>query len=238
MEIDSTTAASALEGAAPRFGSTEYREQFRGQARTRLDGRWYALINLFLLLSIMIGLALSIQHYDVIFWVSLPAYFLIVNGVEYWLHRYPMHRKMTGMLIVYEHVTIHHNFYANEHFFFEEPADFYAAILPHYIFIGLTLVITILGGAVGLLFGADRGLAFAFVAYAYYLIYELLHFSYHTPQSSFVKRIPFLARLSRMHIQHHQTKLMAHYNFNITFPIFDVLLGTLYKEPRGGSRPG
>ena len=30
---------------------------------------------------------------------------------------------------------------------------------------------------------------------------------------------------------------MAHYNFNISYPIADRLLGTLYREERGAAEP-
>lgn len=203
----------------------------------RLNGALYALANFLILIAIIGALVIAIPSYEPYFLLLLPAYFLFVNGIEYTLHRFPMHHKTKGFEVVYEHVTIHHNFFADRNFYFEEPKDFYAAILPYYIFIGLTLVITAVSGLIYVGFGLNNALFFTLVAYAYYLLYELLHFSYHTSENSFVKKIPFLKGLARQHILHHQTRLMAHYNFNITFPIFDWLFNTSYKEKDSVSMP-
>ena len=68
------------------------------------------------------------------------------------------------------------------------------------------------------------------VGYSYYLLYEALHFSYHTRAGGLLKRIPFVDYLSRGHLYHHRIGLMSRYNFNITFPIFDKIFRTQYKE--------
>lgn len=224
-------------GASLKFGSTEYRNFFRNHLAGKLNGNLYVLINFLVLVSIIVTLAMSIPKYEPYFLLLLPGYFLFTNGLEYVLHRYPMHHKTPGFMVVYEHVTIHHNFYANRDFYFEEPRDYYAAVLPFYIFIGLTVVIAGVSGLIYLGFGLSNALFFALVAYCYYLTYEVLHFSYHMPADSLVKKLPFINGLSRAHILHHQTQLMAHYNFNITFPIFDWLLKTSYKDKDPGSLP-
>ncbi len=63
-----------------------------------------------------------------------------------------------------------------------------------------------------------------------YLFYEVMHFSYHLPGGSFVERVPVWKQLRQLHNLHHRPELMGQKNFNITLPIFDVLLGTLYWE--------
>lgn len=216
----------------PAFGSVAYKQAFRESVSARIDGKWYALLNLVVLLSILVALAVAIPKYQNYFFFLLPAYFVFCNFLEYLLHKYPMHRKIKGFGVVYEHVTIHHNFYANESFYFEEARDYYAAILPYYIFIGLTATILVGSGVVYILSDLSNALFFALVAYGYYLMYELLHFSYHANESSFVKSFRLINWLAKQHIEHHQTKLMAHYNFNITFPLFDLVFGTLHKRFR------
>lgn len=222
----------AAAGSRAPFGSEQYRREFRESVSGRLGGRWYALLNLVVLLAIICALFVSMGGFGLRHLVLLPVFFLVANGIEYFLHRYPMHRKMPGLTRLYEHVTIHHNFYANEKFYFEEPRDYYAAILPVYIFVGLAVLIAACAGVVYMLFGRDDALFFALVAYGYYLLYELLHFTYHAGDTAFVRSLPWLRGLSRSHIEHHQTSKMAHYNFNITFPIFDRLMGTALRSDR------
>lgn len=231
-DVGNIEAASASASSRAPFGSEQYRQLFREEVGGRLGGRWYALLSLVVLVGIISALFMSMGVFGVRHLILLPIFFLVANGIEYFLHRYPMHRRMPGLTRLYEHVTIHHNFYADEKFYFEDPRDYYAAILPPYIFVGLSVLIAICSSVVYFLFGRDDALFFALVAYGYYLLYEILHFSYHAGDTSFVRAMPWIKGLARRHIEHHQVKKMAHYNFNITFPIFDKLMGTELKgEP-------
>lgn len=210
--------------------SHSFREKHREQLKHRLDGRLYALSVLGGLVLAMGVLAYAIQTYHGYFWVLLPAYFLFCNLIEYLLHRYPMHHRTKGFEVVYEHVTIHHNFYADKFFYFEIPIDYYAAILPAYILVGLSAVIFAVAGIVYLASDLSNALFFALVAYGYYLTYEVLHFSFHASETSWVKKLPFMKQLARQHILHHQTHLMTHCNFNITVPIFDWIFQTMHQD--------
>ena len=49
-------------------------------------------------------------------------------------------------------------------------------------------------------------------------------------------RLPLLSRLRRHHQAHHDPKRMGRYNFNITFPLCDRLLGTEWSERRSEKR--
>jgi hypothetical protein len=46
------------------------------------------------------------------------------------------------------------------------------------------------------------------------------------PEGSPALRLPFILRLRRLHHRHHDPRLMATRNFNITYPIGDWLFGT------------
>lgn len=80
------------------------------------------------------------------------------------------------------------------------------------------------------------------VAYIYaaagisgYLFYEVMHFSYHIPRGHWAEKIflyiPGWKLLRHTHVLHHKRDKMAAANFNITLPIFDLILGTLYWQP-------
>jgi hypothetical protein len=91
---------------------------------------------------------------------------------------------------------------------------------------GLALPI---GLALFAVFNANVGWLFAATAVGYFLSYEWLHFAYHQPPDSFIGRLPFVPRLRRHHAAHHDQRLMQRWNFNITFPIADGLLGTTWR---------
>ena len=76
----------------------------------------------------------------------------------------------------------------------------------------------------------NAALLFIATVFSYYLNYEWLHFAYHLPETHFVAKLPFISTLRKLHHTHHDTQLMTKYNFNITYPIFDVIFGTYYKE--------
>jgi Fatty acid hydroxylase superfamily len=83
--------------------------------------------------------------------------------------------------------------------------------------------------AVGLLLSANAGWLFAITGLLYFLNYEYLHLAYHLPEHHWVSRLPFMARLKRLHTLHHDQSQMAHRNFNITYPLGDWLFGTLRR---------
>jgi len=51
----------------------------------------------------------------------------------------------------------------------------------------------------------------------------------HLPASAPGGALAVVGRLKGLHQAHHDPRLMAHYNFNITYPIFDVVFGTLRR---------
>jgi sterol desaturase/sphingolipid hydroxylase (fatty acid hydroxylase superfamily) len=63
----------------------------------------------------------------------------------------------------------------------------------------------------------------------YVVSYEWLHLAYHLPADSFIGRRWLIARLRRHHALHHDPRLMQKWNFNVTFPIWDRVRGTVYR---------
>ena len=57
--------------------------------------------------------------------------------------------------------------------------------------------------------------------------YEVLHLCYHAPKNSFIGRRKIIGVLRTHHARHHDPRLMQRYNFNVTVPIFDWIMGTM-----------
>ena len=70
------------------------------------------------------------------------------------------------------------------------------------------------------------------LAVDYYALYEFLHLAYHLPEDSVLGRLPWMTRLRRHHLIHHDPELMPRWNFNVTFPIFDAVFGTRWRPSR------
>jgi len=64
----------------------------------------------------------------------------------------------------------------------------------------------------------------------YYFLYEWMHFIQHLPDSMKIIQIPILCKLRQFHSIHHNLLLMDKYNFNITFPLWDFIMGTFYSK--------
>jgi hypothetical protein len=165
-------------------------------------------------------------------WAMIPISFLLANFGEYLGHRGPMHRPRPPLEIVYKrHTQQHHHFFTDEAMVCETSRDFKMVLFPPVLLIFfLGCLATPIGALLYFVISPNAGWLFAIVAVGYFLTYEWLHFAYHQPETSWVARLPFMPALRLHHTRHHDLALMGKYNFNITFPIADLVLGTLYRE--------
>ncbi len=209
--------------------NAEYREAYR---REHVGPGYSGRIHLgFVLVFSVGGIGLCIWQLDAVQpleWLTVPLAFLYANLVEYAGHRWVMHRPVPGLGLVYKrHSGQHHRFFTDRHMALEGWQDCKVVLFP------AVLMVFFFGAfatPVGLLLAwlATANVAWLFVAVAlgYYLNYELLHLAYHLPEDSRLLNLPFIRRLRRLHHRHHDTSLMAHRNFNITYPIGDWLFRT------------
>lgn len=181
--------------------------------------------------AIIVWCLLSLDAVRVLEWLTVPLSFLYSNLTEYLGHRGPMHHPRRGLRAVYERHTLqHHRFFTAEDMAFENSHDFYAVLFPPVLVVFFAAAFTLPAALLlGLLLSANVAYLFVATTLGYFLNYELLHFAYHLPEDSAVQRLPFMARLRRLHLDHHRPELMSRYNFNITYPIGDALFGTLYR---------
>lgn len=219
--------------------NTDYRDYFRQTYVPRdaglrflkmTNGRHYLWVVLATLTSVPLLLASAIDFTATMLLLCVP-YFLICNLGEYVLHRYPMHKRTNSLEFLYEHVTVHHRFYRSASTV-EDDRDLFAVFLPIAYMGSITLAFSMISAVVYLISGSlNHALFFALFAFCYYLLYELMHYAYHCAPESPIRLIPGIARLSQLHLSHHNPKLMNRYNFNITFPVFDLICGTYLEEP-------
>jgi hypothetical protein len=167
-------------------------------------------------------------------WALVPIFFLIANFGEYLGHRGPMHHRRNGLGLVFERHTLqHHRFFTVEAMTCASSRDYKIILFPPVM---LVFFVGMLATPIGVAFyfaaSPNAGYLFAVVAVGYFLLYEWLHFAYHQREGSLVGRLPIIAALRRHHQAHHDPALMAQWNFNITFPLGDLLFGTGYRGPR------
>lgn len=216
-------------------------ERFRAAYRAGQIGRFYSGWGhfAFTTLGCLGTIALAVWQVQGVLWhqwLCLPLTFLLANGVEYAGHRRAMHRPVPGLTLVYRRHTLqHHHFYTHEAMAAESSRDFHMTLFPPVLLLFfLGAIAAPIGAFLFLAVSANAGWLFVATAMGYFLCYEWLHFSYHLKPDSAVGRLWLVRVLRRHHTAHHDLALMGRWNFNITFPIFDALLGTS-RSPSGSA---
>jgi hypothetical protein len=212
-----------------------YRRRYRSE---EIAGRYFGWLHLAFTSAVCLGVvavcAFWVADPSPAEWLTVPAVFLYANLVEYLGHRGPMHHPVRGLgLLFRRHTKQHHRFFTNEAMSFDSSDDFKAVLFPP------VMIVFFVGG-----FGVPMWLLLHYVATdnvawlavatasAYYLNYEWLHFAYHCDPNSRIGRIPGLRFLRKLHLNHHDPRLMTRYNFNITYPIGDWVFRSLYRAAR------
>ena len=209
--------------------NAEYREAYRREhIGAYYSGKAHLAFAVLFSLGGIVACAAQLEQVQPLEWLTLPLAFLYANLVEYAGHRWVMHRKVPGLGIVYKrHAGQHHRFFTDRHMALVSWRDCKAVMFPAVLMVFYFGAFAVpLGLLLAWLSTANIAYLFVIVALAYYLNYELLHLAYHLPKDSAVLGMPFVRRLRRLHHRHHEPALMAHANFNITYPIGDWLFGT------------
>lgn len=216
------------------FDYSAFRTRYRAAISPSYSGWRHMLVVFITGLAVIMGSLAHIQNATVWEWLLWPLTMLLVNLGEYVTHRWLGHRKTRiGRLFYSRHTGDHHSFFVDTAMPYESVRDWRVVLFPAWL-IYVFLILLLLPGTLLLqvLLSDNAGWIFAAAAMSGYLFYEIMHFSYHLPAGSSIERLPLLWRLQRLHQLHHERERMVKCNFNITLPIFDVLLGTLYWRDR------
>jgi hypothetical protein len=208
-------------------------ESFRTEYRREHIGAHYSGVLHFAFtsiasLAVIVVAAAEVRAPTIFEFFTMPVTFLFGNYIEYRGHRGPMHRRERGLSLLFErHTQQHHRYFTHDAMAYEGTRDFKMVLFPP------VMLLFFLGAvaapiAIVLFVVRARNVALLYVmtAMSYFLIYEWLHLSHHTPSEGLAGRLGFLRRLRAHHQAHHDPARMTSGNFNITFPICDWLFGT------------
>lgn len=214
--------------AAPDKYREYYRDKFIGP---HYRGRWHFAFTITVSVIIAWWCISNLVQVSGLEWITIPLTFLYANFSEYFGHRGPMHHKRPGLAQVYErHTKQHHVFFNEDHMEFDSARDFKAVLFPPILVVFFLLAFgTPMALLLAWLFSSNVAFLFALTGILYFLNYELLHFAHHLPPESLIARLPVMKTLRHHHTIHHDPKLMADYNFNISYPVADWVMGTIYK---------
>lgn len=166
-------------------------------------------------------------------WVAVPLAVLFFNWGEYTVHKGFGHTKHPlGKLFYARHTGDHHSFFVEARMSYEEPRDFRVILFPAWLVVVYSLFLTVPVYLLLSLASPNAGALAAATLMLSYLTYELLHTTQHLPDTNPLTKLPWIRRMRRHHALHHRRGLMTEKNFNLVFPLMDVLKGTLHEEPR------
>jgi len=196
--------------------------------------RWYspyahlALTSLLGIVPIAIGIALIDQFAP---WqlAAGAGVLVLASAVEWWAHRYVLHRRLPLLGVLYdEHTPEHHAIFLTDSMQIRDLSEARLVLIPSSGIAAILAVMSPLPIALYFLGAHDLAGVVAIVGAGYVLAYEWVHLAAHLPDAAWLKPLAFLRRHHAIH--HHPTR-MQRCNFNVALPLVDALAGTLSRDP-------
>lgn len=162
-------------------------------------------------------------------WMA-PVFFAFANLVEWIVHRGPMHHPRRWLMPLYRrHALEHHVLFTADRMEFRNHRDLKFVLFPPLFFPFLLLLTAPLCLALWA-YSPNVALVYLISAHAYYLVYEWFHTVHHWPRNSRLGRSWFARLVREHHRRHHDLRGMTRGNFNVSFPLWDHLFGTVLTE--------
>ena len=160
-------------------------------------------------------------------WLAVPGVLLLANYFEWRVHKHVLHRRRWPFRVIYDkHTPMHHMVYAEEDMALRSTKEFRLVLIPAAGVLGIVLAAFPIGVAISKLWSVPAGWLFLVTASLYMVTYEVLHLCYHAPRDSFIGRLRILRVMRAHHAKHHDPRVMQKWNFNVTVPLFDWIMGT------------
>ncbi len=158
-----------------------------------------------------------------------PLAFLFANYFEWKIHKGPLHHRSRLAILYERHTLLHHAAFHEDAMAIRDARELRMVLFPWPALFGAALIDLPFLLVIGCLVSPNAGRIFFGVAFAYYLLYEWCHLAYHMPETSWLGRNAVTRWLRTTHARHHDPRLMLRKNFNVTFPIVDLVMGTLER---------
>lgn len=163
----------------------------------------------------------------------VPAFVVFANWFEWAFHKGPLHHRWRRLENWFQsHTLEHHSIFTHEDMAYRSHRELWNVLFaPWWIPAIMTALAPI---PLGLWAVGSRNLALLFYAagIGYYWLYEWLHLLHHSDPGSWLGRRELVRSLRHHHTVHHDPAWMSKANFNISFPLWDHLLGYTAPVPR------
>jgi hypothetical protein len=212
-------------------------EDRRAELLAAIPG-WYSGVAHFAAINVVglavIGAALLLLDAPTWWYAALvPAFFVFANLFEWWVHKGPLHHPVRGLRSLYErHTRSHHLAFVDDAMAIRSARELRLVLFPPFVFPLLLLMNAPLFALLAVASGLDLALVFLASAVAYYLVYECFHTLHHWPRDGWLGRRALVQRLRAHHEAHHDPRRMIQGNWNVSFPLWDWLLGSTLRDRR------
>jgi len=153
------------------------------------------------------------------------------TAFEWFMHRYIMHRRVTGLQFAFvRHTRTHHRLIEGDHTYHVSDPEIEKHIRMPLWAGPLVIGITQIPVCLVTYFSQQwvfQGTSVIFCA-LYFTAYEYLHYCMHLPKARRVEKGRVFRLLNGHHILHHWCMGK---NFNVVCPLMDLLMGTLVVRP-------
>lgn len=161
-------------------------------------------------------------------WLVVPIVCLLANFFEWRVHEHVLHRRRWPVQVIYDkHTPMHHMIYTEDDMALRSVKELRLVLIPAAGVLGIVVAAAPFAAAVGHFWSPAAGWLFLVTASLYMVSYEVLHLCYHAPDHTLVGRSRAIRWLRRWHAKHHDPRFMQRWNFNVTVPLFDWVMGTL-----------
>jgi hypothetical protein len=159
----------------------------------------------------------------------IPAVVVTANFFEWFAHKEVLHvrRPFPWSELYDQHTPKHHKLYHEEDMAIRDRREWRLVLIPAAGVLGIVTSTAPLAYALGKLISPNAGWLTLLTTAVYMVSYELLHLSYHLPENHPVGGSALIRALRKHHAKHHDPRLMQRWNFNVTLPLADWILGTI-----------
>jgi len=215
------------------FNVLEYRKKFHQE---NIGTHYSGLLHVFFSTSCLVGTSLfclyKLNNLTGLEYFILPFMLLFGNFTVYFIHKYLLHRRIPYMGSAYRRHTIeHHHYFTDEFIVVSSSKEFRILLFPPEI----VIFVSFIWGPLVFWFFAktwslNAGYLFWLGHCIYFVLYEVFHFTSHLPTNHWALKFRPFAYMREHHKLHHNPKLMAQYNFNIVYPMSDLIFKSQFKK--------
>jgi hypothetical protein len=163
----------------------------------------------------------------------IPIVVLVANFFEWRVHKVVLHRRFWPFEVIYDkHTPMHHMIYVEEDMALRSVDEFRLVLIPAAGVLGIVLAAAPIALVLSHFWSSAAGWLFLLTTSLFMVMYEVLHLCYHAPAESLIGRLRIVRVLRAHHARHHDPRLMQRYNFNVTVPLFDWIMGTMAPKRR------